>query len=392
MAGLGIKRFFINKGSSFWKIRFSIIFIWLFSFWGVMTSCSDKKNKEEVSVDKKQYLQEKNDVGIVILERQSFDKELLSNGKLTANQKNVLKFKVDGNLKKLLVKNGDVIRKGQPLAYLDDFEYQQELNSSEISFKKARLEFEDMLVGRGYDLQNKENIPENIYEMASIRSGYSEAENQLENAKFDVNSTVLRAPFSGKVADIKFKEFEQVNAGEEFMSLIDDSVFDVEFNLIESEVNQIKKGEDVEIQPFNTGKGYFGKIISINPIVKENGMVDIKARVQNDGPLMEGMNVKVIIQKNVPNQFVVPKDAVLIRDNQEILFKYQKGKAYWTYIQTIYENSTSYAIIADPNKNSAHLREGDSIIVSGNLNLAHDSEVTVKSTFEPSLAKETQTK
>ncbi|MGS2741692.1 efflux RND transporter periplasmic adaptor subunit [Sinomicrobium sp. M5D2P17] len=345
-----------------------------------IAGCSETKtnNKKDLT-DKKQYTPKKNEVDIVVLQKTTFKRELLSNGKLVANQKNVLKFKVNGNLKKLPVKNGDAVRKGQSLAYLEDFEYQQELTSSEISFKKARLEFEDMLVGRGYDLQDKEKIPDNIYEMASIRSGYSEAENKLKNAEFDVNSTILKAPFNGKVADIKFKEYEQVGSGEEFMTLIDDSVFDVEFYLIESEVNQVQKGEDIEILAFNTGKGYTGNILIINPIVEENGMVEIKARVQNDGPLMEGMNVKVRIQKDVPDQFVVPKEAVLIRDNQEVLFKYKNGKAYWTYVQSIYENSTSYAVIAHPDKSSAHLQESDTVIVSGNLNLAHDSEVTIKS-------------
>src|SRR5690606_24613873 len=118
-----------------------------------------------------------------------------------------------------LIQNGDVTRKSQVLATLDDFKYKQTLSSAEISFKKASLEFEDMLVGRGYDLKNKEEIPKNIYEMAAVRSGYAEAKNQLENARFDVNAATLRAPFSGKIADIQFKEYEQVSSGAEFLTL-----------------------------------------------------------------------------------------------------------------------------------------------------------------------------
>lgn len=90
------------------------------------------------------------------------------------------------------------------------------------------------------------------------------------------------------------------------------------------------------------------------------------------------MNVKVFIQKDIPDQFVVPKAAVVLRDNQEVLFTVKKGKAYWTYIQTTLENSKEYAVIPHPDKSSASLKVGDTIIVSNNLNLAHDSEIAIK--------------
>jgi membrane fusion protein, multidrug efflux system len=92
---------------------------------------------------------------------------------------------------------------------------------------------------------------------------------------------------------------------------------------------------------------------------------------------MDGMNVKVYIETNVPNQLVVPRSAVLLRDNQEVLFKYVSGTTFWTYVQVLHENSTSYAIIANPDKGEI-LDPGDTIIVSGNLNLAHESKVEIQ--------------
>jgi multidrug efflux pump subunit AcrA (membrane-fusion protein) len=152
----------------------------------------------------------------------------------------------------------------------------------------------------------------------------------------------------------------------------------VEFYLIESEINKIRLKEAVEILAFSSNKMYEGRISSINPLVEKNGTVLVKAKLKNDGGLIEGMNVKVRIQKEVPNQFVVPKSAVILRQNQEVLFKYQKGRTYWTYVNSINENSSDYAIVPDPEKSSATLVEGDTIIISGNLNLAHDTEVVIK--------------
>jgi hypothetical protein len=111
-------------------------------------------------------------------------------------------------------------------------------------------------------------------------------------------------------------------------------------------------------------------------VVDRNGLVDVKAIIKNNGDLIEGMNVRVLIENEVPEQYVVPKEAVVLRDNWEVLFKITKGKAYWNYVQIVHENSSSYAVIPHPEKSTASLNPGDTIIVSGNLNLAHESEVT----------------
>jgi hypothetical protein len=125
-------------------------------------------------------------------------------------------------------------------------------------------------------------------------------------------------------------------------------------------------------------KEYTGKVVSINPIVEKNGTVLVKAKVKNDGKLMEGMNVKIKIEKSILNQFVIPKSAIVLRQDQEVLFKVINGKAYWTYVKVIKENKDYYSVIPNPDKSSAILKVGDTIITNGNLNLAHDSAVTIK--------------
>lgn len=358
------------------KFVYRILFIII--FFSSLISCKESKSVDDDSNTKQKYFTPENLVEIQILEKQFFYEELLANGRLVARQKNVLKFEVGGSLEKLNTRNGDVVKKGFSLAVLKQFEYLQVLNQAETDLKKADLEFRDMLVGRGYDMDYKDSIPENIYEMAGLRSGYKEAQGKLKDAQYQLNSTTLRAPFSGKIANIGFKKYERITEGVEFLTLIDDTIFDVEFHLIESEINKVKLGQTVTINAFASGKSYIGTITSINPLVEEGGTILTKAQVVNDGQLIEGMNVKVQIKKKIPNQFIVPKSAVVLRENQEVLFKFQEGKTYWTYVNTVYENSTDYAIVPNSSNNSATLTDGDTIIISGNLNLNHDSRVTIK--------------
>lgn len=356
---------------------FSIIFICVLN----ITSCSKVKSEEqENTMEKKIYLPDKDEVDIIILQKGVFKKEIVSNGKLVALQKNDLKFEVSETLENLLVKNGDIVKQGQTLAVLRPFTYQQALTKAETNLQKAELEFQDKLLGRGYASFNEESIPKAEYAMLAIRSGYNDALHELKNAKFDLQSTKLIAPFSGKIANIEAKQYEQISSGETIMTLINDTVFDIEFYLIESEVGEIAVNDKINIAPFALSKTYEGQITTINPQVEKDGTVLVKAKVKNDGSLMEGMNVKVFIQKDVLEQFVVPKSAVILRQNQEVLFTLKSGRTYWTYVQTTNENSGEYSVIPHPDKSSATLNPGDTIIVSGNLNLAHDVEVQIKST------------
>jgi RND family efflux transporter MFP subunit len=340
-------------------------------------NCAKYKAANETTIEKKAYVTEKNEVETIILKNESFQKELVSNGKIIAAQKNSVQFEVSDKLEHLYVKNGDFVHKGQMLASLNSFKYQQRLSRAEIDLKKAKFQFEDMLVGRGIFTTKRDSIPKTIYDMVASRTGYDAALLELKTARFELQSTKLIAPFSGKVANIESRVYENVSAGKSFITLIDDSVFEVEFYLIESEMSDVALNSSVQIVPFALGKTYNGHISSINPLIEKNGTILVKAVVKNDGKLTEGMNVKVRIEKEVKNQLVVPKSAVVLRDNQEILFKVVDGKAYWTYVQTTLENSSSYAVIAHPDKSSASLNPGDTVIVSGNLNLAHDSEVVV---------------
>ncbi len=372
---VNLKEFFQKKHFAKPEIVVLFLLFGLLSF----INCSKAKSKvQEDLTEKKEYLPEKNEVDAMVLKQETFKKEIVSNGKLVALQKNQLKFDVSENLERLLVKNGDYVKKGQTLAVLKTFTYQQAYTKAKISLKKAELEFQDKLVGRGYETFNKDSIPTEEYEMLAIRSGYKDALHELQNAEFNLKATKLSAPFNGKIATIKSKQHEQISAGTEVMTLINDAIFEVEFHLIESEVSEITINGQIQIEPFALKKSYQGKITTINPQVEKDGTILVKAIVKNDGKLLEGMNVKVFIQKDIPNQFVVPKVSVVLRQNQEVLFTVKSEKTYWTYVQTTNENSKQYTVIPHPDKSSASLNVGDTIVVSGNLNLAHDTEVTIK--------------
>ena len=352
-----------------------LIFFVLIFF--VMSSCKPSQQETE-DIGKKAVLENKNSVKVIYLSKGIFTKQLVSNGKLNAQRKSDLKFRLSGEILQIPVKSGEHVTTGQTIAKLNDADYRQRLSQIQTSLKKSTLDLQDVLIGLGYDPKDSTSIPTDKMELARIKSGYASNLSEYETAKRNLADCQLIAPFSGMVANITQKAYEQTN-GQPFCTLIDNSQFEVDFKIMESELGCIALNRVVKVVPYaNELLVVTGTISEINPVVDENGLVQVKALVKNPGSLLEGMNVKVLIEQDIPDQFVVPKSAVVLRDNFEVLFKVVNGKAYWTYIKTVLENSDSYSVIPNPEKESASLNVGDTVIVSGNLNLAHESEVEMK--------------
>ena len=159
--------------------------------------------------------------------------------------------------------------------------------------------------------------------------------------------------------------------------MIDDSYFDVEFSILEAEIEEVALGQHVKIIPFvNDKKTFYGDVTEINPLIDDHGQVKIRARVRNaDSYLIEGMNVKIVLEREIKNSFVVPKDAVVLRDGFQVVFCYRDGKAVWTYVDVVMSNIDSH-VITGCEKKQTSISENDVVITSNNLNLADGTDVT----------------
>ena len=203
-----------------------------------------------------------------------------------------------------------------------------------------------------------------------MRSGYLEAENALKNARFEYNQSFIRTPFSGIIASIEIKAGDYITSNEVFCILIDQKQFTVKFSILENELSLVKINQQVTIALFsNIENTYSGIITEINPLVDENGLVQVKANISNvDDSLLDGMSVKIHCNRPLENIIVIPKEALVLRSNREVVFTVEDGLAKWNYVEVQDENSYSYAI-------KSGLKLGDTIIISGNMNLSHGAGV-----------------
>lgn len=317
------------------------------------------------------------EVDTIMLHRQTFQKQILCNGKLVAIRRAELVCPKAGDiLLKVNVKNGQRVEAGMTLAVADTYESKNALEKAERDLEKAKVELQDKLIGLGYDGSHAK-VPAEVLYRAEVTSGYYAAKFALQTAGHTLHSCSLKAPFGGRIADLVARPYQR---GDKFCTLIDDSFFDVEFKVLEAELLSVHIGTKVNVSPFvDNALALAGTVTEINPLVDDKGLVSVKARIKNTSDrLMDGMNVKVIIENSVPAMLIVPKEAVVERDGYNVVFVYnpETHRAVWTYVDIACSNLTSFAITGCERKNTT-VKEGDIIITSGNLNLADDTEVKV---------------
>lgn len=312
------------------------------------------------------------EVEIMVAHLDEFDHEIVSNGKAAAAGKADLYFNPKEMIRRINYENGDRVRQGDTIAALENHVLKIRVEQARLAFEKAELNLYDLLIGQGYDYNDLSSIPGDILKKAKIKSGYTGSQNELELARAQYNESFLLSPMDGVIANLYEKENNYPAGNRPFCTVINNRQFEIVFKIMESEIHLVKTGEQVAVHPYHDESiRLTGRVSQVNPVIDENGLVNITARVNNkDNSLYEGMNVKVFLKSPVKNKITVPKEAVTIRSEKPVVFTLKNNTAQWNYVTTGAENSTSIVI-------EDGILGGDSVIYKGNIHLANGTEVVV---------------
>ena len=180
------------------------------------TGQSDGKDLDKEGISVVLLDNDQEDVSTMLLKKQKFYHELISNGKVAARKIAELRFETNEIVAKVYVKNGDRVQKGQKLAELDKFKLQNSLKQAEIALERAKLDLQDVLIGQGYTIDRLNEVPESIMKLAKVKSGYDQSLAQYELAKRAESQATLKAPFDGIVANLFTKPYNFTNTAEPF--------------------------------------------------------------------------------------------------------------------------------------------------------------------------------
>ena len=276
------------------------------------------------------------------------------------------------------VGSGQHVSKGDILVKLEDTDAQRDLLKLKYSLEKTEREREKLLIaklGYGFSSGDSTRIPGDVLKMVNMDVGYKEKLLEVQEKEAELQKHIIRAPVSGRVADMKARVLNRPPT-DIICTILDDRIMEAEFPVLETHLIELRIGDSVRITPLASGENFRGQISQINPRVSAGGMIQVKARVPNrQGKLIDGMKCQIAVEKSIAKQLVIPKSAMVMRDNRKVIFYYVDGQAYWQYVATPFQNSDSYVITQEDGE---QLTDGKEVIITGNMNLAHETKVQKK--------------
>jgi len=154
-----------------------------------------------------------------------------------AIQKADISFRVSGKIHKMLVREGDNVKKGQLLAELDPTDFNIRLNDRQASYDTAKANYD-----RATKLVKKGAISQVDHD--EIRAKYHSAKAKLETAKQDLLYTKLKAHFDGYIAKRHTENFEEVIFSQTVFSLEDVSALKIKIDVPENLMILLNRSSD----------------------------------------------------------------------------------------------------------------------------------------------------
>ena len=325
-----------------------------------------------------------------------------------------VRTKVGGQLLEVTVRDGDRVRKNQLLARIDPREYEIALEEGRLrhlaAISRMAAEEDTFSTNAGAEdrfvqerdrlaaARDRGELSRDDYqtrllelEMKALqdgafreavfqqRTGLAEARLTEERARLNLEYSEVRAPFEGVVQGLTMVAGEVVGVGAQVCTVYNNDRLEAVVNVLEADLGHLDTGRPVLLAVAATGDTLRTKIDVISPNLDgASRTCEVVIRFGNpDGRLRPGMFVRARIAGVVyHDRLLVPKDAVLIRDNRPLVFKREDDRARWLYVDTGLQNDEWIEILAVHSGGS--LDVDDQVVVSDHLTLAHEAKISVR--------------
>lgn len=221
--------------------------------------------------------------------------------------------KIPGRLAKMLVREGDDVKKGQILGYLESKELEAKLQTVEAALKEAhdQYDFAEKSYNRIKNLYDsntvsKQQFDEATYKYQAAKQKIEATEGQQNEVKANYGEMILKAPIDGEIVQVISHNGEIVSAGYPVLTIVDLSDQWVTLNIREDKIKNVTKGSVFSVEVPALGKSFDCEVTYISALgsfakwkaTNEQGTFDLKtfetrlrpkARVENLRPGMTAL-------------------------------------------------------------------------------------------------------
>ena len=345
-------------------------------------------------------------VRVAMVERGTIRSLVSTNGKIEPLQSFEAHAPVGTTVRKLLVKEGQHVKKGQLLVQLDDAEAssqaaramsqvraaqaetsavqsggnREEVLTIESQLAKARTgrdtarrnldalqrlqqngaaspgevkQAEDQLSAAETDLKLLQQKQKDRYsepEIAHVEAQKSEAESAYAATENILRQLNIRAPFDGIVYSLPMHQGSYVNPGDLVLQEADLSKVLVRAFVDEPDVGRLARGQTIELTwdaiPGRTWQGSVNTVPSTVKLLGTRNVGETTCVVDNqDLKLLPNINVGVtIVTAEHPNALTVPREAVRLDEGKTFVFQVVNDELQRRNIQTSISNLTQVEV------------------------------------------------
>ncbi len=317
--------------------------------------------------------------------RQRVSEKIAYSGTLEASKKTSITPEVGGKIARILVREGDVVKAGQVLAELETESIRLQLKQAEAGLAVAEAGYNDALKNkeRMDRLINEKAVSEQQAEKVTLAFDAAKAQREqaqagLNLAKYALNISIMKAPFSGVIAAKNAEVGDVINpmmggysGASGVLTLIDFAKVKIAVDVAENDALRLKRGQTVLLRvPSFPGREFPGEVAIANstadPATKK---FRIEALFDNaGGELRPGTFGEVVFEVSThESALAVPQKAVL---NNSYVYVVQAGKAVKRLVTLGLQNATVIEVLSG-------LSEGDVVIIEGNYGLSDGAAVSV---------------
>jgi RND family efflux transporter MFP subunit len=227
---------------------------------------------------------------VMLVKPRDLRRTLDLSGSLRAVNQAAVKAKVAGEVRDVLVREGEAVTAGQVLVKMDASEYQARVDQARGALQAARGQLEiaakardnnQALLGKGFISRNAFDNAASQYDIA--RANVESAKGALDVAQKALADTIIRAPISGLVSSRTVQPGEKVSADNRLLDVVDLRQMEMEAAVPTTDIMNIALDQEVLVKIDGLQAALTGKVARINPSTQA-GSRSIMVYVQIDNP------------------------------------------------------------------------------------------------------------
>jgi membrane fusion protein, multidrug efflux system len=316
-------------------------------------------------------------ISAIVAATDSWQPKIEAVGTLRAGSGADLALQASGIVQTISFKSGDNVQQGQTLLQLNADDDIAKLASLQVTADNFAVTLK----------RDQEQFKIHAVSQATLDTDSANLRNDqalVDQQRATVEQKTLKAPIAGRLGIRQIDIGQYLSAGATIVTLQKLDPMIADFYLPQQALSQITVGQQVAVTiDAYPGKTFPGEIQAINSKIDSSSRnVEVWAVMKNpDGQLLPGMFAKVVVAVGEPEQWVtLPQTAIVNNSYGDSVFVVDKKDdglvARQSFVKTGLVRGDQVAVMQG-------VRQGDNVVVAGQIKLRNGSPVLVDNDHVP---------